>query len=167
MENNILSKEYVLNNGIDFDDDILEQEYLSDRILDNSREIEVKPFTGLTYETYPNGNLVYYCYYKNGFLNGEFIQFYSDGKVKSTEHMQRGRTYGIRKIWYNNGLLKSEGKYEYGVCLTLKEWDSKGNLVKQKLKPTEDDLKLRDTQEKFYCQCLKNNQTNRDAQIYT
>ena len=49
MENKILTKEYVLKNGIDFgDDDILEQEYLSDRILDNSKEVGGKPFTGLT-----------------------------------------------------------------------------------------------------------------------
>lgn len=40
MENKILTKEYVLKNGIDFgDDDILEQEYLSDRI------VSVKDFT--------------------------------------------------------------------------------------------------------------------------
>ena len=82
MEIKILTKEYVLNNGIDFDDDILEQEYLSDRILDNSKEAGVKPFTGLTYETYPNGNLAYYCYYKNGFSHGDFIEFYDDGKIK-------------------------------------------------------------------------------------
>ena len=46
--------------------------------------------------------------------------------------------------------LKSEGRYEYGVCLTLKEWDEKGNLIKEKSEPTEDDIKLRDSQEKLY-----------------
>ena len=157
MENKILTKEYVLKNGIDFgDDDILEQEYLSDRILDNSKEAGGKPFTGLTYETYPNGNLVYYCYYKNGFSDGDFIEFYNDGKVKSMQYMQRGRTFGIEKNWYNNGILKLEGRYEYGVCLTLKEWDEKGNLIKEKLEPTEDDIKLRDSQEKFYKHAVEN-----------
>ena len=134
MESKILTKEYVLKN----------------RILDNSKEAGGKPFTGLTYETYPNGNLVYYCYYKNGFSDGDFIEFYNDGKVKSMQYMQRGRTFGIEKNWYNNGILKSESRYEYGVCLTLKEWDEKGNLIKEKLEPTEDDIKLRDSQEKFY-----------------
>ncbi len=57
MESNILTKEYVLNNGIDFDDDILEQEYLSDRILDNLKEGQGKPFTGLTYDLYPKMKL--------------------------------------------------------------------------------------------------------------
>lgn len=150
METNILTKEYVLNNGIDFDDDILEQEYLSDRILYNSKESGIKPFTGLIYEIYPNGNLAYYCYYKNGFSDGDFIEFYNDGKIKSTQHMQRGRILGVEKIWYGNGMLKSESRYEYGVCLTFKEWDENGKLINEKSEPTEDDIKLRDSQEKLY-----------------
>lgn len=158
MENKILTKEYVLNNGIDFDDDILEQEYLSDRILDNSTEAGGKAFTGLTYETYPNGNLAYYCYYKNGFSDGDFIEFYNDGKIKSIQYMQRGRIYGVEKIWYNNGILKSEARYEYGVCLTFKEWDEEGNLINEKSEATEDDIKLRDSQEKFYKKVLEREQ---------
>lgn len=82
-----MTKEYVLKNGIDFDDDILEQEYLSDRILDNSKEACGKPFTGLTYETYPNVNLAYYCFYNNGFLDSDFVKFYSDKKIKSMQYM--------------------------------------------------------------------------------
>ena len=118
--------------------------------MDNSKEVDGKPFTGLTYETYSNGNLAYYCYYKNGFKDGDFIEFYNDGKVKSMQYMQRGRTYGIRRILYNNGMLKSEARYEYGVCLTSKEWNEEGILIKEKLQPTEDDIKLRNSQEKFY-----------------
>lgn len=148
MESNILKKEYVLNNGVDFDDDdILEQEYLSDRILDNSEEGQGKPFTGLTYELYPNGNLIYYCYYKNGFKDGDFIEFYSDGKIKSIQYMKRGTISGVESIWYNNGVLKSETKYEYGVCLTFKEWDEKGNLIDEKLEPTDEDIKSRNKRE--------------------
>ena len=156
MENRILTKDYVLKNGIDFDDDdILEQEYLSDRILDNSKEAGGKPFTGLTYETYQNGNLAYYCFYTNGFSDGDFIEFYDDGKIKSMQYMQRGRIYGIEKIWYNNGVLKSEARYEYGVCLTLKEWDEEGNLIKEKTGPTEDDIKIRNSQEEWYKRAIK------------
>lgn len=156
MENRILTKDYVLKNGIDFDDDdILEQEYLSDRILDNSKEAGGKPFTGLTYETYPNGNLAYYCFYTNGFADGDFIEFYDDGKIKSMQYMQRGRIYGIEKIWYNNGVLKSEARYEYGVCLTLKEWDEEGNLIKEKTGPTEDDIKIRNSQEEWYKRAIE------------
>ena len=65
------------------------------------------------------------------------------------QYMQRGRTFGIEKNWYNNGILKSEGRYEYGVCLTLKEWDEKGNLIKEKSEPTEDDIKIRVRKKKF------------------
>ena len=157
MESNILTKEYVLNNGIDFDDDdILEQEYLSDRILDNSKEGEGKPFTGLTYELYPNGNLIYYCYYKNGFKDGDFIEFYNDGQIKSIQYMKRGTISGIESIWYNNGVLKSETKYEYGVCLTYKEWDEKGNLIDEKSEPTDEDIKSRNKRQELYKKIIEN-----------
>lgn len=52
--------------------------------------------------------------------------------------------------------MKSLTLTEYGVCLTLKEWDEKGNLIKEKLEPTEDDIKLRDSQEKFYKHAVEN-----------
>lgn len=144
----ILTKEYVLNNGVDFED--LWDEYCSDRILDNSEEEGGEPFTGLTYETYPNGNLRYYCYYKNGFSHGDFVEFYDDGKTKSMQYMQRGRIYGVEKIWYRNGMLESEANYEYGVCLTFKKWNEEGILIEEKLKPSEDDIKLRNSQEEWY-----------------
>lgn len=96
MEIKILSKEYVLKNGVDFED--LWWEYCSDRVLDNPEE-EGEPFTGLTYEMYPNGNLMHYCYYKKGFSDGDFIEFYNDEKIKSARYMQRGRIYGIKRLW--------------------------------------------------------------------
>lgn len=69
--------------------------------------------------------------------------------------MQRGRIFGVEKIWYSNGVLKSESIYEYGVCLTFKEWDENGKLINEKSKPTEDDIELRNSQEKLYKKVLE------------
>ncbi len=64
--------------------------------------------------------------------------------------MQRGRIYGYEKIWYANGMLKSQARHAYGVCLTFKKWNNKGKLIEEKSKPTEDNIKMRNIQEERY-----------------
>lgn len=81
MENNLLTKEFVLQNGIDFEN--LHGEYCSDLILDKPEDKGGKPFTGLTYELYKNGQLQYYCYYKDGFEDGQYVEFYENDNVKA------------------------------------------------------------------------------------
>lgn len=137
----VLSKEYVLEHGMDFDEKLWFTSY-SDEVLDNPEAEGGKPFTGLAYELYNNGTIAYYCYYKNGFKEGPYIKFYSNGKVKSTDCMKKGQTRGIRKIWYENGELKYEGEFKFGICLKYTEWDKQGNIIGQKNTPTNDELEL-------------------------
>jgi hypothetical protein len=96
MKNKLLDKNYILNNGIDYDE--LEVDY--DRFGDK-----------------------------------EFI--ICEGK----------------EIFFSG--LTSESKYEYGICLTSKEWDEEGSLIKEKTGPSEDELNLRDSQEKWYKEVIK------------
>ena len=154
MQNKLLDKNFILSRGIDYDE--LEVDY--DRFGDKEFIIcegKEKFFSGITYSLFPNGNLEFYAFFRDGFKDGEFVEFYEDNKIKCIQNMQRGRTYGVRKIWYNNGVLKSETRYEYGVCLTSKEWDDKGNLIREKSKPTEDDIKLRNSQERWYKKAIE------------
>ena len=147
MESNILTKEYVIKNGVDYEE--LFNEYCSDRILDKSEEEGGKPFTGLVYELYNNEQLQYYCFYKDGFEHGEYVEFYENGNIQSVQYMKYGSIVGKEEVWFNNGKPKSIGEYEYGICLKLKEWNEKGVLVKEKLEPTEKDLKLINRQKEF------------------
>ncbi|AFS78656.1 hypothetical protein Curi_c16490 [Gottschalkia acidurici 9a] len=55
--------------------------------------------------------------------------------------MKYGRVSGKEEIWFENGNLKSVGEYELGICLKLNEWDLEGKLIKEKLVPTEEDIK--------------------------
>lgn len=143
MENkkDILSKEYVLNHGIDFDEELWFTSY-SDEVLDNPEDEGGKPFTGLAYELFDNGNIAYYCYYKNGFKEGDYIKFHNNGKVKSTDYMVEGQTRGIRKIWYESEELKFVGEYKFGICLKYTEWDKQGNIIGIKDTPTKDEVEL-------------------------
>ena len=154
MENKLLNKDYILSNGIDYDELEVDYDRFGDKEFITSEGKEIF-FSGLTYSLYPNGNIEFYAFFENGFKSGDFVEFYEDGKIKSQQFMQRGRTYGFRKIWYKSGELKSEAKYEYGVCFTLKEWDEEGNLINEKTEPSEDELRLRNNQEKWYKDVIK------------
>lgn len=52
-------------------------------------------------------------------------------------------------MFYEDGAKKLEARYEYGVCLTLKEWDKEGKLIREKSKPKEDDIAFRNSEEEF------------------
>lgn len=143
MENpiDILSKEYVMEHGTDFDEELWFTSY-SDEVLDNPEDENGKPFTGLAYELYENGNLIYYTNYVNGFIEGELIEFYKNGNLKSVKNLIHGQSNGTERIWYEIGELKFEGEYKFGITLHYIEWDTEGHIIKQKLSPTETDLKL-------------------------
>ncbi|KOO43036.1 toxin-antitoxin system YwqK family antitoxin [Priestia koreensis] len=137
----ISSKEYVIEHGTDFDGNLWFTSY-SDEVLDNPEDENGKPFTGLAYELYDNGNLIYYANYIKGFIEGELIEFYKNGNLKSVKNLIHGQSNGAEKIWYESGELKFEGKYKFGIALYYTEWDEEGRITKQKISPTETDLKL-------------------------
>ena len=56
--------------------------------------------------------------------------------------MIKGQTRGIRKIWYESEELKYEGTFKFGVCLKYTEWDKQGNIIRQKVAPTKEELRL-------------------------
>ena len=64
--------------------------------------------------------------------------------------MKYGVIIGKEETWFENGKLKSVAEYECGVCLNIKEWSEKGVLIKEKLEPTEDDLKMISSQKEWY-----------------
>lgn len=148
MENNILTKEYVLDNGVNLEE--LWNEYCSDRILDKPEDEGGKPFTGLVYELYSNNEIDYYCFYKDGFEHGDYVEFYENRNIKSIQYMEYGTIVGKEETWFESGSLKSVAEYKYGVCLRLKEWNEEGNLIKEKLEPTENDLNIINRQKEWY-----------------
>jgi antitoxin component YwqK of YwqJK toxin-antitoxin module len=151
MENNIniLEKNFVLKNGVDFDEKLWFTS-ISDQVIDNPENEGGKPFNGLTYELYPNGNLAYYRYYENGLPHGEFVEFYENGNIKTKQYMRHGQTKGKREKWYENGKLKSVAEYELGICLSYKEWDLNGNLIDEQLEPKEGMKKILEKNRESY-----------------
>lgn len=99
MERKAIDNAIILENGVNFEN--LQFEYCSDRILDDYGENGGKPFTGLTYELFDNGRISYYCYYVDGFPDGNFVQFYTDGTIHSISKMKRGQSIEKSK-WYQD-----------------------------------------------------------------
>ena len=78
-----------------------------------------KPFTGLYYELYPNGNIELYSKYKDGVLIEDCFEFYENGKIKSYSYVSKDRLnsysyhfneYGklILSNCFNNGKFEQE-----------------------------------------------------------
>ena len=131
MEFNILSQDYIKENGIPFEGDIWWEE---DGLLYDKPESEGgKPFSGLLYETYDDGAIAFYGYVTDGMYDGEKVNFYKNGQMKVYCKMKLGGYYGKCYHWYENGQLKEireiseDRKHEW-----IKRWDENGVLLEDR-----------------------------------
>jgi antitoxin component YwqK of YwqJK toxin-antitoxin module len=135
-EYNILPTEKVINEGIEFDGEIVcySGEY-GDRVCESSLNDGDKPIYGLIYEKHKNGNLAYYCFYENGIENGDYVKFYEDGSLQSFCVMKKGSVTGECVEWHANGKIKSIADFKYGVQITYRQWNENGDLIEEKIEP--------------------------------
>ncbi len=141
MEDNNYTAEYIKSIGIDFES--LYYSYDGNMILDNPEDEEGKPFSGVAYELYSNGNLAYYRFYKNGLSHGAYRSFYENGSIKCQQMMAYGFVAGKMECFYENGNTKSLSYNELGIRLSCKEWDENGNLIVDKeLNPDDSNYKI-------------------------
>ena len=76
--------------------------------------VEEKPFTGVwvDYYDYENGQKEYEGHYKDGKLNGLYVEWYEDGQKKCEERYKNGKENGLCTWWYENGQKELEGHFE-------------------------------------------------------
>lgn len=137
LEFNVISKEVVLLEGIEFDGEVCYSGKNGQEVFDKPLEDGGKPVSGLLYERFKNGNLAYYSYYKNGVADGDYVKFYENGEVESYEQMNKGVILGRSTSWYENGAVKSIAECKYGFKLTYREWNINGDLIAEKIEPSE------------------------------
>ena len=76
------------------------------------------------YEHYKYNKLVEKGAYKEGIKDGMFIEYYSDGSVKSEKPITDGKLNGILKTYFTNGKPESEKGYKNGVEDGIEQrWD--------------------------------------------
>lgn len=61
-----------------------------------------------------NGNITQKGSYTNGKIDGEFIEYFPDGTVKSTTNYAMGQLHGERNVYSGTGNIVRQGYYESG-----------------------------------------------------
>ena len=105
-----------------------------------------KPIDGIIYEKNEDGHV---GYYKNGIPNGESVEFYESGRLRSKCIMDRGTIDGEKVVWYENGKIKSKENCKYGLVLESSKWDEEGNLINGKKNLTEGEKRIFEKFEKL------------------
>ncbi|ANY70477.1 hypothetical protein BBD42_01075 [Paenibacillus sp. BIHB 4019] len=138
----ILSLGYVIQNGIEFAEDVCFSGTHGQLVFDKPEEEGGKPLSGLLYEKRENGKLAYYAYYKNGISDGDYINFYESGEVASFQKMSNGVISGKSITWFENGNIRTVAEHKYGFCIMYKEWNENKELIKEKIEPNEFEKKM-------------------------
>ena len=120
----ILSWDYVLENGAEFDCEEICWDYTWGDFKCNP---DGSYYSGLLYEFYSNGTLAYYSFHKNGLRDGVDVCYYLSGELQSYRVYDKGRLAGKSYEWYENGMIK-----EYIDCDHNKRilFDRQGKIIK-------------------------------------
>jgi len=140
MLNDVLTKEYIIQNGLEFEECLEYGGPYGLGIVECADDGKEKLFTGLAYDVYENGNIECYFYVENVVKQGEYVEFYMDGNIKRISNMNRSAVEGYYVEFFQNGMKKHESEYIAGREMTFKKYDEQGNVVKQKIEPTEFDI---------------------------
>jgi antitoxin component YwqK of YwqJK toxin-antitoxin module len=136
--NKILSKEYLLEHGTDF-------EYLADggkyglEIVEFDKNNNEIVFTGLAYALFDNGNVEMYMFVKDGIKQGTIVRFYPNGNVESVSNMVDNVPEGKRIEYYESGAIKTIEERIGGFLMTFVTYDENGNIIEEKKEPTDFD----------------------------
>ena len=90
-----------------------------------------QPFTGISYDTRPDGSLWSETAYTRGWRNGPSRTLYPDGRVKSQSHYKMALAHGWKEEFYPDGRPRSRTLNELGVRVQEQEFDRDGNLIRE------------------------------------
>ncbi|MBL5769225.1 MULTISPECIES: toxin-antitoxin system YwqK family antitoxin [Heyndrickxia] len=140
MPNDILTKEYIIQHGVEFETNLDFGGPYEQGIVEYDQNDNENLFTGLAYDLYDNGNLESYFFVENGVKQGAYVEFYPNGNIKRVGNMDKSASEGEQIEYYENGQLKSITNRIAGRAMTYKRFDEQGVLIDEKIEPTESDL---------------------------
>jgi antitoxin component YwqK of YwqJK toxin-antitoxin module len=92
-----------------------------------------KPFTGEMYEYGTDGTVTSVkaiSEFVEGLRHGITRVFYPDGTLRSEARYEYNRPVGLERTWHHNGQLEEEISYtEEGTWIATRRWDEDGELV--------------------------------------
>ncbi len=135
----ILSQDYVIEHGTNWDEDEVELEeitrchkeymcYRDDMGYPHDMRDYSGLFSGVLYEIYYDLTLIYYMHYKDGLRDGTEVHFYDSGKVMNYMVSKNNRLVGKSYVWYENGKIDRINDWDQREYI---EFDEQGNITKQ------------------------------------
>lgn len=126
----------------------------------------VKPYTGILYSKYPNGQFNSWQEFEDGVGQGLWINYDENGNYKEIGHYEQNRVEGPIQKFYPNGNLKAVGFYkdwririgiwryfdENGKLISEEDYGEKGSLIE-----VEDYFNRGEISESWYQNIRKNN----------
>ena len=110
--NDILPSSVVKKEGMLFEDERFTFESYwenginhYERLFYTTENGQKAPFTGLLYELYPNGNILGYSFYKDGYEEGANVDFYDDGCVSKYSNFGKESNKTLIIKWFRNGKI--------------------------------------------------------------
>lgn len=94
MLNGVLTKEYIIQNSLEFEECLEYGGPYGLGIVECADDGKEKLFTGLAYDVYENGNIECYFYVENGVKQGEYVELYMNGNIKRISNMNRSTVEG-------------------------------------------------------------------------
>lgn len=135
----ILSPSEVKKRGILFNDERFSFESYwengfnhYERLFCSNKNGEKVPFSGLLYELYPNGIPVGYSFYKDGYQEGENVDFYDDGTISKYTYYNKIDSTTLVIKWFRNGIISEIMEAtDHGKHKKYVEYNESGNIIKQ------------------------------------
>ena len=118
-----LSLDYVIKHGKEFGEDLWWDPCDGWFIYDDEEDVN---YTGLMYELYEDGSLMYYAYIQDGLEEGVEVDFYPSGKLESYSIYHKRKTIEIYYGWYENGMIKC-----YNNGKQLVRFDEEGYMYRK------------------------------------
>ena len=75
---------------------------------------EGKPFTGVVYDTFPNGQIGAETHWKKGEIDGLVQRWFENGQLREQESYLNGERNGLYTRWDINGLLTHKSNWKDG-----------------------------------------------------
>ncbi len=141
MLNDILQKDFILENGTEFEGCLEYGGPYELAIVRYTEDGKEELFTGLAYDIYENGNIESYFYVEQGVKQGKYVEFYPNGNIKKIGQLSRNAADGYQVEFFENGNKKYESECVAGREMTYIKYDENGNVLEEKAEPDESDLK--------------------------
>ena len=87
-------------------------------------------FTGIAFENYYSGQLLFERSYKDGKLDGLAQVWWENGRLQGTAEWKDGKQDGLTQIWWENGFIRAKTNWKDGEQNGLSQaWSKDGQLM--------------------------------------